>query len=219
MDVAPAWSPDGRYLLWAADREGAYDIYAVKWSEATPESSDTTRRVWRVTRTLGGATDPDVSPDGRWLAYVAQHPEGFRVERIPFDPDRWQPAGPSRRRLRRALEPLSGGAAAVDAPVRPYSPFPSLWPQSWLPFITSGSEEVGTFIGATVFGTDDVRRHAYAILAGWRTSVSDVEALGVYVYSGLGNPIIQFGVSQDWSSGWARTEDGTVVGLVERERA
>jgi len=218
VDVAPAWSPDGRYLLWAADREGAFDIYAVKWSEVAPESGDTTPGVWRVTRTLGGAMDPDVSPDGRWLAYVAQHPEGFRVERIPFDPESWLPAGPSRRRLRRTPEPPSSGAAAVDAPVRPYSPFPSLWPQSWLPFIASGSEALGTFIGATVFGTDDVRRHAYAILAGWRTGVSDVEARGAYVYSALGDPIVQISVSQDWSSVWVRAPDGEYVRLIERER-
>lgn len=218
VDVAPAWSPDGRYLLWASDRRGSFDIYAVEWSETASESGRAAGPIWQVTRTLGGAMDPDVSPDGRWLAYVAHHPEGFRVERIRFDPQSWRLAGPTLRRLRDVPVPRFSSEPAGRARVRPYSPFPSLWPQSWLPFIASGSKHVGTFIGATVFGTDDVRRHTYAILAGWRTGVSDVEALGAYVYSGLGDPILQFSVSQDWSSGSAATADGEVVGLVERER-
>lgn len=217
VDVAPAWSPDGRYLLWASDRQGSFDIYAVEWSETASEAGRTVGPIWQVTRTLGGAMDPDVSPDGRWLAYVAHHPEGFRVERVRFDPDSWQPAGPVRRRLRDERVPRFSEPAR-RARVRPYSPFPSLWPRSWLPFIASGSKDVGTFFGATVFGTDDVRRHTYAILAGWRTGVSDVEALGAYIYSGLGDPILQFSLSQDWSSGSAATADGEIVGLVERER-
>jgi hypothetical protein len=77
---------------------------------------------------------------------------------------------------------------------------------------------VGTFIGATTFGADDVRRHSYAILAGWRTEVSDLEAGAVYRYAGLGDPVLELGLWQDWSSGSLATTDGGAVDVVERER-
>ncbi len=229
-DVSPAWSPDGRYLLWASDRDGASDIYAAEVPEKLPvdrprrgvdRASVAGGRVWRVTRTANGASDPDVSPDGRWLALAAVYSDGVRVEMLPLDTAMWRPAGPGRRFLRQPSTPAMRASVepAIDqAPARAYSPFPSLWPRSWLPIVYTGSSAVGTFVGATTFGADDVRRHSYAILAGWRTEVSAVEAGAVYRYAGLGDPVLELGLWQDWSSGRLATTDGGSVDVVERER-
>ncbi len=216
LDIAPAWSPDGRYVLWASDRSGSFEIYA---ADLKAGAADLEPRVWRVTHTLSGALDPAVSPDGRWLAYAAQYSRGFRLERIAFDSAAWQPAGPTLQTLHQPAESINDVFGPIDGPTRAYSPFPSLWPKSWLPLAAFSSDsETGDFFGATVFGTDDVRRHAYALLAGWRTGVEDLEGIGAYIYRGLGDPVLQLTASQDWDPVLLRTMADTVVRVVERDR-
>lgn len=214
LDVTPAWSPDGRWLLWSSDRDGAPDIYAVAVETL---AAGLVRRTWRVTRTLGGATAPDVAPDGMQMAFVGLYPMGMRLEVMPFDSAAWQPASAGWRSLRSTPAPLQASQTIVDAPVRSYSPFPSLWPKSWLPLVYTGSSAVGTFVGASIFGTDDIRRHSYAMLAGWRTGAEAVEAALFYRYAGLGDPVLELATWQDWSTITVGTSDGPVR-AVERER-
>lgn len=63
-DHDPAWMPDGRSVMISSDRESREDIYRVWLSD---------RHVDRITRhVVGRAIMPNVSPDGRYLAYAAQ---------------------------------------------------------------------------------------------------------------------------------------------------
>jgi Tol biopolymer transport system component len=218
-DITPAWSPDGRFLLWASDRDGVHDIYALEVNVATMGLEPSEQRPWRVTRTLSGASGPDVSPDGSWLAFNGLYPEGVRVERIRYDTTTWQRAGPGWRTVRQSPTPRPADVADTEAPVGSYSPFPSLWPKAWLPIaFSSSSSSVGWFIGASTFGADDIRRHEYAVLAGWRTGVEAVEGTVFYRYSGFGNPVLDFTLSQDWSAGTVFTTDGSPVDVTIRER-
>lgn len=217
-DVVPAWSPDGRYILWASDRSGVYDIFAADLAPdmATDGGSPP---IWRVTRSIGGALDPDVSPDGRWLAYATHHARGYRVELLPFDPTTWTPAEPVAREVR----PQVYGAKSVrvispdESPTRGYSPFPSLWPTWWLPVVATGGS-AGTFVGATTAGTDYINRHAYGLIAGWRTGVNDVEAALAYFYDGFGQPTLRLTASQDWASFLIADENQQLFDVDQRER-
>jgi Tol biopolymer transport system component len=218
-DVTPAWSPDGRYLLWASDRDGVHDLYAVQVSPAMTKRESSEQRLWRLTRTLGGARGPDVSPNERWLAFISLYPEGSRVELIRYDTTTWERAGPGWRTVRQPPTTNTANLVDVDAPVGSYSPFPSLWPKAWFPIaFSSSSSNVGWFIGASTFGADDIRRHEYAILAGWRTGAEAVEGTIIYRYSGFGNPVLDFRVSQEWSGGTVLTTDGDPVDVTIRER-
>lgn len=219
VDVAPAWSPDGRYLLWSSDRDGTYNIHAVEIGPALATDGHGPTAVpsaWQVTNVIGGAFDPEISPDGRWLVYVAYHREGFRVERIHLDPSTWQRAGPAPSSL--PPSPWPGGRPDVETDAHRYSPFPSLWPTSWVPLAFHQKGTLGTFVGASTFATDYVGRHAFAGFAGWRFGIDEPEGAMVYLYRGLGDPTFQLGLSQDWSALGVLVEDSLPGTVIRRER-
>lgn len=121
-DTYPAWTPDGRHLLFASDRDGVWNIYAHRWSDGS---------LHRVTRVLGGAYAPDVHPAGDRLAIQAYTSDGWRVEELPLDEASWEPlpfdprsapapdGGPSAMQLA-PRHPLEG----VPGPDRPWGTGP-----------------------------------------------------------------------------------------------
>jgi len=151
IDLDPTWSPDGRALFFASDREGVFDIYRLGLDEGV---------VRRVTRVLGGAFQPAVSPDGGSLAYVHLGPHGYDL--------RWLTL-PAPERLPAVASTLAGGRArprryALVEPslvqaVTPYSPLPSLLPRAYSPAF--GATGVGQSWGILVAGEDALGRHAY----------------------------------------------------------
>ena len=80
LDTSPAWTPDGRYVLFASDRGRLYNLYA--WEAASGAIS-------QVTNVETGALQPDVSPDGRTIAFLLYSRAGYDLATIPFDPATW----------------------------------------------------------------------------------------------------------------------------------
>jgi hypothetical protein len=151
LDTGPAWTPDGRFLLFASDRGGIFNLYA--WEAATGA-------VHQVTNVEDGAMQPDVSPDGGTIAFVTYSSAGYDVATLPFDPSTW-------------LEPLAAPPArtltpeptAPELPSGPYSPWPTVRPTFWLPlWITDGA---GDAFGALTGGADVLLHHIWALQAWW----------------------------------------------------
>ena len=62
-EAEPAWSPDGRYIVYQADSQGTYDIWRVNSSGGNAS---------RLTRTSNlDEREPDYSPDGTRIVYRA----------------------------------------------------------------------------------------------------------------------------------------------------
>ena len=189
-DGNPAWSPDGRYVLYESDSDGISNVYAFDTQ---------TEAYFRITHVVGGAFQPSVDPTGKQILFRNASGIGFDIHVMPYDPARWEPqlydpntgyrtvqspvpcaaAGwttegfaPS---VTRAEEPtLTLRAYEKD---RPYNPWPSLLPfhDNWvlLPSVyysnlTSlaqlGEAEVG--FNLLTGGGDAMGRHAYAVSAG-----------------------------------------------------
>ena len=75
-DNRPAWSPDGRYVVFMSDgRDGNFEIYRVDTATA---------QVLRLTNspTLDGL--PTVSPDGRSVAFVSNRDGGWKLWAVPL---------------------------------------------------------------------------------------------------------------------------------------
>lgn len=69
-DHDPAWMPDGQSLIFNSERDSRGDLYRVWLSD---------RRVERLTRNfVGRAIMPNVSPDGRSVAFAAQTLASFQ---------------------------------------------------------------------------------------------------------------------------------------------
>lgn len=215
VDNAPAWSPDGRYVLFSSDRTGIADLYAYDLEVG---------RLLQVTRVLTGAFQPDVSPDGRWIVFSHYRADGYHLARIPFDPSAWRPAPPVRP------EVAAGGgeadyAATAGGPARRYSPWRSLRPSMWMP-VVGGDEALGTGLGAATGGADLVNRHLYGVYA-LLYPRGRVEAGIGYEYAGLGVPVLELSADQEWSV-FAQAGSKVRVGnevrtlpthLLERERS
>ncbi len=150
LDRAPAWTPDGRWLLFCSDRGGLYNLYA--WEVATGA-------IRQVTNSETGALEPAPSPDGATLAFVTYSRRGHDLASIPFNPATWLDPIP----------PPPAVAPPVPAPgadlvERPYSAAATVLPTFWLPIL--GFSDAGSTFGLFTSGFDVLALHA------WQASVS-----------------------------------------------
>jgi hypothetical protein len=130
LDGNPAWSPDGSYLLYESDADGISNIYALELETA---------RYFRVTRVVGGAFQPEVSPDGKSLLFRNASGIGFDIHEMPFAPTEWRPV---------TYEPQSGYAEGDDAATITASATDTTWSSASLPSGLARAEEPETDLGA-----------------------------------------------------------------------
>jgi hypothetical protein len=176
-NTSPAWMPDGRAVLFASARgHDPFDIFA----------ADLTGALRRVTTTRGGATFPDVSADGRLLAYVGYTEDGYDVFTMPLDRDRWTEV-PSDDGAGRDTRAQPEAARAVESQSRRYTPFATLAPRAWFPIVEGDSLQ--TRVGAQTDGTDVLGRHAFVADASWWVA-------------GERQPLLQEAARPNWSASY-----------------
>lgn len=215
LDLTPAWSPDGRYVVFSSDRTGIPNLFAYDLRDD---------RLLQVTNLLTGAFQPDVSPDGRWIAFAWYHANGTHVARIPYDPGAWRPAPPVRAEAASPGPDPARFMGTAGGPSRPYSPWRTLPPTGWSPTFTERSE-LGVGLGVAVTGSDIIDRHNYAASVTAYTEGGRVDGALAYTYAGLGRPVLGASIFQDWdvalaAGQWVRPDDTPVESaLLERERS
>ena len=113
LDLAPAWTADGRHLVWSSDRTGIPNVLAVEIDARTGVPG--APRLLTNVRT--GAAFPSVDPAGEWLYFSGYHVDGWEIERVPFAPDLAPPAPePAARFDDGAPAPAAPAATLPDAP-------------------------------------------------------------------------------------------------------
>jgi hypothetical protein len=148
LELRPRFTPDGQAVLYASDRSGVFEIYLQPLDGGAPR---------RLTNSLGGVVEAEVSPDGHHLATVSVTAGGLDLGWMPFDPD---------RDLGHAYDLPPGRAPRPDPgdrplPSRPYAPAETLWPTVWAPKIALSSPESNTQqVGLLLESTDALAHHA-----------------------------------------------------------
>jgi Tol biopolymer transport system component len=80
-DIAPVWSPDARYIIFASDRDGARNLYRKLSSNAGPEEA--------LLRSSEPKIPTDWSRDGRFILYTNTDPKtGNDIWFLPLTPER-----------------------------------------------------------------------------------------------------------------------------------
>ena len=171
--VTPAWRRDGRSIVAAVARdEEVFNLF-----EFDADGSGSARQ---LTRTTGGATWPDVSPDGQTIAFVAYTANGFDVFQTPYP----APANSDPTRDLAVVRPPAPGSQpgfegkpdttdvrktnATTIQAMRYSPWRTLSPTWWSPIVEGDQDQQR--IGAATTGADVLGYHAYALSATWLVS-------------------------------------------------
>ncbi len=185
QDTDPAWSPDGRWLLFSSDRTGVYNLFAFEVA---------TGQLRQQTNLVTGAFQPSVSPDGRTIVFRGYSADGFDVYTIPFAPRGGRPVA---RRIATAVDlddtprawpppnpkapSLPPAASYRQAPlpaelpegwtVDDYDPLPTLLPfqDNWNLFPSFAANEREVFGSLLHFGQDARGTHSYFVNATYGT--------------------------------------------------
>ncbi len=225
VQSAPSWTPDGLGLYYMSDSSGRGELYRT----AIPVASGNARgggatpivvtSAERLTASATGLFDPSPSPDNRRLAAVQYEADGWAVVVAPLDSattdagteGRGDDAWRARFASVAPLPPLE----PVATPAEPYSPWRTLVPRYWVPLLSIGDLDE-TFVGASTSARDVIGRHGYTADAFVGLETGLFEGTATYRYAGLGRPLLDLAVAQDWQRLTLRRRDGSVAG--ERRR-
>jgi Tol biopolymer transport system component len=171
LDLDPAYSPDGRYLLFASDRTGIYNVYALERAAGT---------LWQVTNVLGGAFQPAVSRDGTLLAYQGFGADGYDIHLARFAPGALKLALPY---VNTRPDPVAIPDAPRPPPDRPYNPLRSAWPRTWS--FTYAPDSFGQALTLQTSGADAVGIHGWSVTGTFGFARGTVSTSAGYWYNGL----------------------------------
>jgi TolB protein len=74
-ESSPCWSPDGKWVCFAAKEGGRRVLCKMPASGGAPERIETAG--------MPNPTEPDWSPDGNWIAFTTQFRAGFQICVVP----------------------------------------------------------------------------------------------------------------------------------------
>ncbi|HEY6876488.1 MAG TPA: hypothetical protein VI299_00665, partial [Polyangiales bacterium] len=182
LDRGPVFSPDGRTLYFSSDRSGIANLYA--YDLATGALS-------QLTDVIGGAFQPDVSPDGESIVYVGYSSRGFDLYRLELREAKPRPATPPFERP--PPRPLAQPAPLVS---RAYQPLHTLYPRYW----EATTEETGrgTRLVVSTDGHDVVGFHGWSLRAGTLLDEYNVTLDAAYAYRQPRFPILLYGSLHDY---------------------
>ncbi|MEO7999131.1 MAG: hypothetical protein ABI852_16880, partial [Gemmatimonadaceae bacterium] len=228
---SPTYVGNSGELMWASDRSGRMQLEIADISQAFSRSdlskfADGVRTLraqpfvdtlWRAqvrqaSNVSTGIYQPSVSPDGLTVAALIYRVNGYVLSVGPLrrdgDPvrDTWYAS----TRFAPNNDSVFNGASASYHAVR------QLIPKYWDPEIGQ-ARDGGSSYGASTSGVDILGRHEYA--AAVLVNPRDGETNGgvAYRYSGLGQPVVDLALSQDWDATLRVVDStGSTRGFVNR---
>ena len=157
-DIQPAWHPDGNRIIFSSDRDGIYNLYEYDLKNKT---------IAGLTNLTGGAFNPDVSPDGKSIAFASYEKNGFDIAIMEY-PGVSKVQKLNTQTLNYDYFKDSGDSIAINDKIESsgYNAFNSLFPPFWLPVF--GTSEIYDnknqyVIGVLTYGADTLFKNMYAL--------------------------------------------------------
>lgn len=180
-DIHPAWRNDGTGIIFSSDRSGAYNLY--EYIFKTGELS-------RITNLVGGAFSPDISPDGKTVAFSSYESYGYAVSLIPYPEKKYDTVISVPAELQPGFfNTAKSDTAEIEG--EGYSPLNSVLPAyviPVIPFIYSREYYPGkseTYAALSTSGNDALYRHSYYLAAEYKFITKNALIDLSYTYSGL----------------------------------
>jgi len=174
----PAFSRDGSFLVYVSDETGVFNLFAFDLKLG---------KSYQISHLLGGALQPDTSPDGSALLFSSYDARGFSIAQIAVDREKWSvtrgPSLPLTREPPKEAPAREAGsvpgqtpaaaalgqtpdATAAPAPAFafPYRALDTLLPHFWLPRISGDGSGSGVY-GLFTAGADVLGYQSYALSA------------------------------------------------------
>ena len=146
---------------------------------------------------------PDVSPDGRKIAYVSYSSKGYDIAVLDINLQEWTEVGRSASRpvdLSRQQSDRKTGEQEDRWTIHDYNPIPTLLPKFWLPLEYSNENGAQTYIHTQ--GSDILEQHIYRLSLGYDFEAERPQYTFLYVNNQF-LPEIDFQISDlavpyDW---------------------
>lgn len=213
--TSPAWTSDGKSILFISDRSGVPRVY-----HANTDPVSEPRVVGRIMETgvyeIDVVNDPD-RPGIVKIASVFQDVKGFRLATWTVD----------LTNLDQASIPDKQDIIRPEAETRPllfdslkstrYRAWRSLLPTYWAPLVDNSGGN-GWRLGASTSGSDVIGRHSYFAQAIVNTGTHNLDLSATYSYGRLVNPVILFSADQSWSYSTILSDTTIVGNLTKRAR-
>jgi hypothetical protein len=163
----PVWSRDGSVLFHISDETGVFNLFAYDLKGGMNH---------QVSHLLGGALQPDLSPDGREMIFSSYGSRGFSIEQMTVHREAWLPKvvpvlPPLRKEVAAKQAPVpvaagvnNGGEPKAAAASVPYSSLTTLLPRFWLPRISADGSDSSVF-GLFTAGADVLGYNSYVLTA------------------------------------------------------
>ncbi len=208
--ASPSWTRDGEGIVFVRDDSIGSQLALLRVRRA-----DT---LYAVPRSFGSPIyTPDVGPDGRLIAAVTLHADGYHVGSAPTPAPRGvlsTGASDSRTDLA-ATDAVADTQPRAPGEYRDYSAWNTVLPRYWYPLIESAPVR-GMRLGAMTTGSDVIGRHSYSAYAAVPTTGRFVVGGFFYRYAGFRRPLLDVNLSQDWTSlgtVYSVDQGGNVIGV------
>ena len=208
----PSWDAAHDAVLFTSNSSGITQAYR----------APSTGLLYQVTHSSTGFFNPEISPDGKWLAGLSFRYDGYHAGVAPAPP-LGMPQAMEKHSPREgcascfmSVHPAVLADTEVPSPHR-YSPWRSLVPTYWEPVLTQ-STGTGSAYGAATSGQDIIGRHSYYLQAAYNTKFDELAGYGAYQYGGFGQPYLNFTAEQSFEHFGIFTTSARVGDLNRRER-
>lgn len=156
----PVWTRDGSALVYVSDETGVFNLFGHDLKDG---------KQYQVSHLLGGALQPDLSPDGKSAVFSSYDSHGFSIARITLDRTTWSAVrGPSLPAKHAPEVTAAADSDKSDVPSRvpsePYRSLRTVLPHFWLPRISGDGSGTSTY-GLFTAGADVLGYHSYTLTA------------------------------------------------------